>query len=87
MWAYGTPLGKSLAINSLALLTGVYGANLGGSLLGGVGGKLLGAAVGSGLGQIGTNAVAGRPWDEGLLFNMGLSVAMEGVGLGTILFR
>ena len=51
------------------------GAGLIGGILGapfGPLGRIVGSAIGSGLGQVVTNKLQGRPWDEGLLFNMGL---------------
>lgn len=53
-----------------------------GNAIGGPVGRLIGSAIGAGVGQVVTNQLQGRPWDEGLLFNVGLSVATEGVMMG-----
>jgi hypothetical protein len=71
---------SSLGINSAATVPGLIGGLIGSRF--GAAGRYIGAAIGSGLGQIVTNAIQGRPWDEGLLFNMGLSIGMEGVMAG-----
>jgi hypothetical protein len=72
---------SSFQINVAATGAGMAGGMIG-QMIGGPVGRLIGSALGGGLGQIVTNAIQGRPWDEGLLFNMGLSVGMEGVMAG-----
>jgi hypothetical protein len=51
-----------------------------GTALGGPLGGFLGNAIGAGLGQIASNALTGRPLDEGLLFSVGFSALTEGAG-------
>jgi RHS repeat-associated protein len=72
---------SSFQINVAATGAGMAGGMIG-QMIGGSVGRLVGSALGGGLGQIVTNGIQGRPWDEGLLFNTGLSVGMEGVMMG-----
>jgi hypothetical protein len=71
---------SSLGINSAATVPGLIGGMIGARF--GPWGRIIGSIAGAVGGQFITNAIQGRPWDEGLLFNMGLSVGTEGVMMG-----
>jgi hypothetical protein len=68
---------SSLGINSAATVPGLIGGMIGARF--GPWGRILGNIAGAVGGQLLTNKLMGRDWDEGLLLNMGLSVGTEAI--------
>jgi RHS repeat-associated protein len=78
---YGQPFYgfANLLPNTTAEMLELAGGAVGGAF--GPWGALLGTAIGAGVGQTVSNALTGRPLDEGLLFSMAFATLTEGVGI------